>query len=370
VTRPGECTQLHPLAPFGWDARVEAGFARAGIDVDRDVAGRVVRVDRGSCLVATALGVVRASPYGVGSRLAGLDEAPATGDWIALSPRQAGEVGPAPWDVTAIVARRSAVSRKEAEDRVTAEQVLVANVDLLGMVTALDRPVVPNRIERMLAAAWESRAEPVLLLTKADAAEDAAEALRVTESVAGGVAVVVTSTRTGQGIDLLRTMIEPARTLALIGPSGAGKSSLVNALAGRSVQSTGAVRDDDHRGRHTTTSRDLIVLESGGVLIDTPGLRALALWDAEAGVEATFTDIEDLAARCRFADCAHRAEPGCTVREAAASGAIEPRRLASYLKLQDELSELAARQEEQARRPTGRRSRKLVRPTSSRDDRR
>jgi ribosome biogenesis GTPase len=168
------------------------------------------------------------------------------------------------------------------------------------------------------------------------------------------VSTYATSTLTGQGFEELRALIQPARTLALMGPSGAGKSSLVNVLAASDVQSTGAVRADDNRGRHTTTSRELIVLPTGGILIDTPGLRGLALWDADAGVAATFADIEALAAGCRFGDCSHRSEPDCAVQAALASGALDRRRLESYHKLEDELAALTVRQDEQARRPTGR----------------
>jgi ribosome small subunit-dependent GTPase A len=341
----------HPLAAHGWDDRVAALFA--AVDDDRNIAGRVVRVDRGSCLVATADGVVRASPYGETSRLSGVVDSPVTGDWVAIVDASASDRAGADWALVAILTRSSAVSRKLAEDRVAAEQILVANVDFLGLVLGLDWPVAPNRVERMLAAAWESGAVPVLVLTKADAVADAAERVGEIAAFAGDVSIHATSVVTGEGVDALRALVQPARTLALIGASGAGKSSLVNVLAGSDVQSTGAVREADRRGRHTTTSRDLLVLPTGGVVIDTPGLRSLALWDAAEGVAQTFTDIDELAHACRFGDCGHHSEPGCAVVAATASGAIPRRRLASYHKLQDELELVEARRVEQSWRPTG-----------------
>lgn len=345
----------HPLAAYGWDDRVAAGFTL--LELRNPLPGRVVRVDRGSCLVATADGLVRASPYALASRRARLELVPATGDWVALIDDP--DEGHAVVDV---VPRWSAISRKDPDERVTAEQVLAANVDLLAVVCALDRSLVQNRVERMVAVAWESGALPVVVLTKADVASDLAQVVNDAEAVAGvGVSVHVTSAVSGQGIDDLRALLQPCRTLAVIGPSGAGKSSLVNQLAGAAIQSTGKVRDADRRGRHTTTTRDLVLVPTGGVLLDTPGLRSLPLWDADSGVAATFADVEELAAGCRFRDCRHEQEPGCAVRAGVESGALEARRLESYHKLHRELVALELRQDERARRAASRRFGRMTR---------
>lgn len=342
-----------PLAEYGWDDRVAVLFADLDLPAARP--GRVARVDRGSCLVVTAGGVVRSSPFGGASRQAGLSELPATGDWVAVV--EPDQEDPA---VVAVLPRWSAISRKDADERVTAEQVLAANVDVVAVVCGLDRPVGQNRIERMLAVAWESGASPVVVLTKTDLAPDVAAAVTEAEAAAGAVPVLATSTTSGAGMEELRSLLRPCRTLALLGPSGAGKSSIVNRLVGADLQSTGTVRDADARGRHTTTSRQLVPVPGGGVLLDTPGLRSLPLWDAEAGVAAAFDDVEALAEHCRFRDCVHEGEPGCAVRAAVADGALDARRLDSFAKLRRELDSLQLRQDEQASRAQGRRSSRLI----------
>lgn len=343
------------LLPFGWDDRVATLFAALG--APGSAPGRVSRVDRGSCMVVTADGPVRASPFGAVARQAGMTGVPATGDWVAVA-RDGGGDEPG---VVAILPRWSAISRKDPDERVTAEQVLAANLDVVAVVCALDRPLGQNRLERMLAAAWESGASPVVLLTKADVTADLAATVREAGEAAGGVPVVVTSTMTGDGIEEVRALLRPSRTLALLGPSGAGKSSLVNRLVGADVQSTGAVREGDARGRHTTTARELVPVPGGGILLDTPGLRSLPLWDAGAGVAATFDDVEEAAGGCRFRDCRHQGEPGCAVRAAVDAGTLDARRVESYHKLVRELDSLEVRQDEQARRAQGRRGSKLVR---------
>lgn len=344
------------LASYGWDDRVSALFA--ALDLPGLTAGRVARIDRGSCLVVTDDGPLRASAFGTTSKLAGLAEVPAAGDWVAL------DVNPGDGDrpgVVAVLPRWSAMSRKDPDERVAAEQVLAANIDVVAVVCALDRPLGQNRVERMLAAAWESGASPVVVLTKVDLAADPVQARREAEAAAGGVDVLVTSMVSGEGIEDLRRLVRPSRTLVLLGPSGAGKSSLVNRLVGGVLQSTGPVREGDARGRHTTSSRQLVPVPGGGVLLDTPGLRSLPLWDADSGVAAVFEDVEDLAAACRFRDCRHVGEPGCAVRAALEAGALDRRRLDSYRKLLRELDSLALRQDEQARRARGRRFGRVLR---------
>ena len=339
----------HPLAAYGWSDRVAALFS--AVEAQGVAPGRVTRVDRGSCLVARPDGMVRADPFGTAARQAKLHAVPVTGDWVAVADAADGG-GPA---VVVVLPRWSAISRKDPDERVTEEQVLAANVDVVAVVCALDRPVSENRIERMLAAAWESGASPVVVLTKADVAPDAAAAVQEAEAAAQGVPVVLTSTVTDEGVEDIRTLLGRSATLALLGPSGAGKSTLVNRLVGADLQSTGAVRDGDARGRHTTTARHLVPVPGGGVLLDTPGMRSLPLWDADAGVAAAFDDVEALAGGCRFRDCRHEGEPGCAVTDAVAGGTLDARRLESYAKLRHELEALERRQDEQARRAEGRR---------------
>ena len=339
------------LTSYGWSDRVAALYA--AVERPGTTPGRVARADRGSCLVVTEAGAERASVHGTLSRQAGLGQAPATGDWVAV----VAQPHPA---VVALLPRWSAISRKDPDERVTAEQVLAANVDVVVVVSSLDRPVSPNRIERRLAAAWESGASPAVVLTKADLAGDVPEAVAVAEAAAGGVPVLATSSVTGEGLEQLRDLAGPGRTLVLLGPSGAGKSTIVNHLLGEDRQATGSVRAGDARGRHTTTSRELVPLPGGGVLLDTPGLRSLPLWDAEAGVAATFGDVEALAAGCRFRDCGHGGEPGCAVQAAVEEGRLDGRRLASWSKLRRELDALALRQDEQATRAAGRRMGRII----------
>ena len=343
----------HPLAAYGWSDRVEALFAV--VDGPGVRPGRVTRADRGSCMVVTAGGTVRADPYGTAARQAGLDVVPVTGDWVAVADDPGGGTA-----VVAVLPRWSAISRKDPDERVTAEQVLAADVDVLAVVCALDRPVGANRVERMLAAAWESGATPVVVLTKADLAGDPAGAVAEAEGAAGAVPVLLTSTATGEGVDDVRALLGPSDTLALLGPSGAGKSSLVNRLVGADLQATAAVREADARGRHTTTARHLVPVPGGGVLLDTPGMRSLPLWDADAGVAAAFDDVEALAADCRFRDCRHDGEPGCAVQASVAAGLLDARRFESYTKLRRELDALELRQDEQARRAAGRRMGRVI----------
>lgn len=343
----------HPLAAYGWSDRVAALFA--AVDATGAVPGRVVRADRGSVLVALPDGILRAEPFGTTARQAGLRTAPVTGDWVAVTSGAGRETA-----VVAVLPRWSAISRQDPDARVAA-QVLAADVDVVAVVCGLDRPVGPNRIERMLAAAWDGGAVPVVVLTKADLVVDRRQAVREAEAAAGAVDVLLTSTATGEGIDGVRALLSASTTLALLGPSGSGKSSLVNHLTGRDVMATAAVRAADARGRHTTTARHLVPVPGGGVLLDTPGLRSVPLWDAESGVAATFDDVEALAPGCRFGDCRHAGEPGCAVRAAIDAGALDARRFASWVKLRRELEASQSRRDEHARRAEGRRMGRMIR---------
>jgi ribosome biogenesis GTPase / thiamine phosphate phosphatase len=241
--------------------------------------------------------------------------------------------------IDAVLPRRSKFSRKTPFTEVS-EQVLVANVDVAFLVMGLDeRDFSVRRLERYLTTAWEGGATPVIVLNKADLAEDLDTQLAQTEAVAFGVPVHVVTAIAGEGIGVLLPYLAGARTGVLLGSSGVGKSTLINALLGEGRLATGEVRDDG-RGRHTTSHRELLVLPDGGVLIDTPGLRELQLWETDEGLDKAFADVAELVNQCRFSDCAHDTEPGCAIREALADGSLPAERWESYLKLERELAHL------------------------------
>jgi ribosome biogenesis GTPase / thiamine phosphate phosphatase len=287
--------------------------------VDGTRIGRVVRIDRGLLTVLTAAGEERVRPGGGRHDGSG----PAVGDWVALRGELAVRVLP----------RRTAFVRTAA-GRGSAPQVVAANVDLVLVVDALVGAARLRRIERYLAVAWASGATPVVVLSKADLCPDVSAALARVAEDAVGVEVLAVSAVTGAGLAELRARIPPGCTAAMVGPSGVGKSSLLNALAGRPVASTAEIRDDG-RGRHTTTARELHQLPGGGLLIDTPGMRELALPGGD-GLDTAYADVADRAADCRFRDCAHRTEPGCAVAAAIDRGELDPARLTAWRKLQAE----------------------------------
>jgi len=272
---------------------------------------------------------------------------PAVGDWVAITPPQ----GDGEAVIEATLPRRSRFSRKAAGD-VTEEQVVAANIDVVFLVMGLDRDYNPRRLERYLLLAQESRARPYVLLSKADLVDDLATPLAEIAALAPGVAVGAVSVRDGRGIDVLRRVLAPGQTGALLGSSGAGKSTLVNTLLGEDRLATNTVRASDQRGRHTTRHRQLVPLPDGGLLIDTPGMRELQLWavdDGAAATAATFDDIDAIAVGCHFTDCQHRSEPRCAVRVAIEDGRLDATRLESFHKLQDEARSLTARQDARER---------------------
>ena len=302
--------------------------------------GRVVQVDRGECDVVTAAGMVRAGSDSVRSQA---ETAPVTGDWVEVT-RGDGVVL-----ISRVLPRRTALTRRDPAER-DAEQVLAANFDVAGIVAGLDRPLPPGRFERMLVMARDSGASIVILLTKADRAPEAASAASMVRAVAGDVGVLTLSVRSGLGLAELRSRLGPGRTLALVGASGSGKSSLVNALAGAEVAATAAVRTSDRRGRHTTIARRLVLLpDDGGMVLDTPGVRALGLTDAQEALSRVFSDIEEHGRRCRFADCAHGAEPDCAVTAAVKEGEVDARRVERFLALRSEIEQQRIREERRAR---------------------
>ena len=265
---------------------------------------------------------------------------PAVGDWVAYRHTPSEERA----RIQGLVPRKSRFTRKIAGS-VVAEQVVAANVDTVFLVAGLDGDFNPRRLERYLILAYESGASPSIVLTKADLAEDVAGAVALAGRVAPGVPIHVVSAPRDQGFDALTDYLRPGKTVALLGSSGVGKSTIVNHLLGEERQKTREVRERDGKGRHTTTHRELILLEGGGLLMDTPGMRELQLWDVDEGMEETFADLEELALDCRFPNCGHTQEPGCAVLEAIERGALAPERLASYQKLQAELKRLGVQQD-------------------------
>ena len=331
------------LASIGFSDRERALFAP--LAEEGFIPARVARVDRGMPLVLTEEGTVRAEPAMHLVRTRGEATSRAVvGDWVAVG-RPEGHDRPI---IEAILPRSSAFVRQDPGEA-TGEQVVAANVDTVFVMQSVGgRGVNLRRLERELVMAWESGAKPVVVLNKADLAEDAEVQRDEAASVSAGVDVVLTSALTGQGIENLASYLGPCTTVALLGASGVGKSTLINRLVGHEVQATREVRAFDSKGRHTTVARELVLLPDGGVVIDTPGMRAIALWDAEDGIDAAFPEIDELSELCKFSDCRHETEPGCAVIEAVESGRVPARRLESYLYLRHELEALAARQDEKA----------------------
>lgn len=309
---------------LGWDVQRQDAWDRDPLSITGAVPGRVVRVERTTAHI----------------RITGATVAiPATdvvvGDWVATDGST--------W--AALLPRRTQLTR-QSSDRTSNEQALAANVDAVIIVEPSFPTPSLRRIERMLTLAWAGGARPIVVLTKKDLAER--DHTEETAAVAFGVEVLSVSSATGEGLDALAGLLGPGQTFVLIGPSGAGKSSLVNALAGNEVLSTGDTRPDG-RGRHTTTRRELITIEGLGCLIDTPGIRAVGMTANEEGVGATFEDILNLAQHCQFNDCAHEFEPGCAVSEAAARGELDPERLRSYKRIEREISQQRRRREAHSR---------------------
>jgi ribosome small subunit-dependent GTPase A len=298
---------------------------------------RVTRVDRGRLTVLGADGEARVHP---GAAL--YDDAvlagPAVGDWVALR----GELA------VAILPRTSAFTRT-VSGRSSAAQVVAANLDAVLVVDSLAGETRLRRVERYLAVAWGSGATPVVVLTKADLCDDVPAAVAEVAEDALGVEVLPVSSVTGEGVAAVRTLLGPGRTGAMVGPSGVGKSSLANALAGQVLAETREIRESDGRGRHTTTARELHLLPGGGMLVDTPGMRELGLYDDAEGVDTAYADVASLAAECRFRDCGHRSEPGCAVAAALDDGSLDPARYSAWRKLQAEAHRQLLRVDARAR---------------------
>lgn len=272
----------------------------------------------------------------------GREDFPAVGDWVMANLRESD--GRA--TIRGLLPRFSKFSRKVA-GAVTEEQIVAVNVDTIFLVQALNQDFNLRRLERYLILAWESGANPVVILSKADLCEERDELMAQVHMVAAGVPVHAVSALDGIGLEELAPYIGKGKTVALMGSSGVGKSTLINRLIGHEAMDTGGIREDDGRGRHTTTHRELLLLPDGGLLLDTPGMRELQLWDADQGISTGFADVETLSGQCRFHNCSHNREPGCAVQAALQDGTLEEERYNSYLKLQKELAYLARKEDKQ-----------------------
>jgi len=321
------------------------------------VTARVVAVHKETAIVRGPDGLDRAAIVSGRFRFEALaaSDYPAVGDWVALAPDRGAVAAGGQTVITAVLPRRSAFVRSAADATrrsaglLVDEQVLAANVDVAFLVAGLDHDFNLRRLERYLAVAWSSGVRPIIVLNKADVALDLDDRLLAVQSIAPAVPIVVLSALTGDHLADLAPYLASGKTAVVLGSSGVGKSTLVNALLGVERQATAAVREDDSRGRHTTTHRELFELPGGALLIDTPGIRALEVAGADEGIDAAFDDIADLALGCRFSDCRHEGEPGCAVRSALEDGRLTADRLASHRKLERELAHAERKGDARAR---------------------
>ena len=340
------------LEDLGWNSVFKFHFEQ--LELAELTPARVVRQDRHQYLVFAEAGEVTAEVSGrLRHEIDRASEFPAVGDWVALG-----------WSsdtarIEAVLPRKSAFSRQAAGGRAR-EQILAANLDTVFLVTGLDGDYNPRRTERYVNLAWESGATPVLILNKADLSGDVESVIREAEQVASGAAVHALSAKDATGLEIFEGYLSRGQTATLLGSSGVGKSTIVNRLLGTDRQEVFTVREDDSRGRHTTVGRELFVVPSGGAIIDTPGLREVRLWGEEETLQKTFADIDELGTGCRFGDCRHDSEPGCEVLAAQKRGDLDPKRYASYRKMQVELDRVASLQVPHEVRARERRFSKMV----------
>jgi len=313
------------LKKLGWNCFLGERFREYAIDHEP---GRVSRVNKSGCEVHTKEGTVRAR---ISGRLRRDGLLPAVGDWVAISRNESNIP-----TIQAVLPRKSKISRKNP-GRAIGEQVMVTNIETVFVVTSLNQDLNMRRLERYLSVARQSGAEPVIVLNKSDICADVESKIAEVKAIASDLPVLAVSAAEKIGLEKLSPYLKDGETVVLLGSSGVGKSTLINALEGRGRQKVAEIREDDGRGRHTTTARELLVLERGGIIIDNPGMREIQLWDAGEGLDDTFQDIIELAAGCKFSDCRHETEPGCAVKRAIEEGTLPEVRLESYRKLQREL---------------------------------
>ena len=327
------------LTTFGWSEFFESGFklyAHHGY-----TAGRVALEHKNFYRVYTEYGELLAELSGkLRHEAVNRSDLPAVGDWVVVRSRPEGDRA----TIHAVLPRRTRFARKTAGSR-TEEQIVGANIDTVFLVTSLNQDFSLRRLERYLLIAWESGANPIVILSKSDLCDRVAETIDEVRSVAPRVTIHAVSVVTGDGLQEIEQYFKHGQTVALLGSSGVGKSSLINHLAGVELLKVQTVREHDDRGRHTTTHRELVLLPSGGLVLDTPGMRELQLWDGDESLQLVFDDIEEIARRCYFSDCQHEDEPRCAVREALAAGTIDAGRYQSYEKLQRELKYQARRKD-------------------------
>jgi len=318
------------LERYGWSEKLQHQYViEPGL-----LPARVIIQQRGLYVVVCAHGEMTASLSGRFMQDAADGDFPVAGDWVAIAARP----NEARATIKQLLPRAGVFRRRAAGPGAPRAQVVAANVDVALLLASLNADLSTRRMERYLAAAWEGNADPVIVLTKSDMCDDVEPLKAAIEAIAFGVPVHVISALTGDGLMDLSKHFRAGKTAVLLGSSGVGKSTLVNALAGKMLMQTRAVVGSDSLGRHTTTHRELVLLPSGALILDTPGMRELGLWEADSGVSTAFADIETLAATCRFHDCRHGSEPGCAVQAALSDGSLEPARWNSYGKLQRELA--------------------------------